>query len=42
MNFFKLKSDDNWEVTGEMYPLFQDLVAYPGENLLKLLVLKHE
>jgi hypothetical protein len=30
--FFKLKSGDIWEVTGEMYPLFQDLIEHQREN----------
>jgi hypothetical protein len=33
LNFFKLKSDASREVTGDMDPLFQDLIEHQRENL---------
>jgi hypothetical protein len=42
MNFIKLTSGNSWEVTDEMYPVFEDLIEQQRENLLKLLVCLHE
>jgi hypothetical protein len=42
LNFFKLKSGASWELIGEMYPQFQDLIEHHIEHILKLLVSKHE
>jgi hypothetical protein len=42
LKFFKLKSGEICEVTGQMYPVFQYLIEHQSENLLKLLVFKPE
>jgi hypothetical protein len=40
--FFKRNNGASSEVTGEMDSLFQELIEHQRENLLKLLVFKHE